>query len=157
MGRFRKKEKKAIPAINTGSLADLVFILLFFFMVISTMRESTLLVRVVVPQATEVHKIERRALVDNIFIGPPLPHLQGALGTEPRIQLNDQIADISEVQAFILAGREARAEADVPFLTTSLRVDREVRMRIVTAVKQELRQVGAFRLNYSTTQAASIF
>lgn len=157
MGRFRKKEKKTAPTINTGSLADLVFILLFFFMVISTMRESTLLVRVVVPQATEVHKIERRALVSNIFIGPPLPHLAAALGTEPRIQLNDQLADVSEVQAFILAEREARAEADVPFLTTSLRVDREVRMRIVRAVQQELRQVGAFRLNYSTTQTATIF
>jgi biopolymer transport protein ExbD len=155
MGRFRKKGKAEIPQVSTGSLSDLVFILLFFFMVISTMRESQLLVKVVTPRATEVHKIERKSLVSNIYIGPPLN--THALGTSPRIQLNDQISDINEIQAFILAEREARNEADVPFLTTSLRVDRTVRMRIVTEVKQELRQVGAFRLNYSTSKAATIF
>ena len=153
MGRIRKKGKKEVPTINTGSLADLVFILLFFFMVISTMRESTLLVRVNIPRATEVHKIERKSLVSNIYIGPPLDVAR--FGTEPRIQLNDQLADVSDIQMFILAEREARPEADVPFLTTSMRVDRTVRMRIVTAVKQELRQVGAFRLNYSTSKAAT--
>ncbi|MDR0438384.1 MAG: biopolymer transporter ExbD [Bacteroidales bacterium] len=151
MSRFKEKGKKEIPAINTGSLADLVFILLFFFMVISTMRESTLLVKVAMPRATEVHKLEKKSLVSNIYIGQPLN--VAALGTESRIQLNDQIADVSEVQAFILAEREARNEADVPFLTTSLKVDKNTRMRIVTAVKQELRQVGAFRINYSTTKA----
>ena len=153
MGRIRKKGKKEVPTINTGSLADLVFILLFFFMVISTMRESTLLVRVNIPRATEVHKIERKSLVSNIYIGPPLDVQR--FGTEPRIQLNDVLAEVGDIQMFILAEREARPEADVPFLTTSLRVDRTVRMRIVTAVKQELRQVGAFRLNYSTSKAAT--
>jgi len=153
MARFRKKGKKEVPSINTGSLADLVFILLFFFMVISTMRESQLFVKVVTPRATEVHKIERKSLVSNIYIGPPIN--TAALGTEPRIQLNDQLSDVSDIQAFILAEREARNEADVPFLTTSLKVDRTTRMRIVTAVKQELRQVGAFRLNYSTLKATT--
>jgi biopolymer transport protein ExbD len=153
MGRFRKKVKKEAAAISTGSLSDLVFILLFFFMIISTMRESTLFVRVVTPRATEVHKIERKSLVSNIYIGQPIN--VSALGTESRIQLNDQIAEVSEVQAFILAEREARNEADVPFLTTSLKVDRHTKMRIVTAVKQELRQVGAFRINYSTSKSQS--
>jgi biopolymer transport protein ExbD len=155
MGRFRKSEKKETPAISTGSLSDLVFILLFFFMSISTMRESTLFVKISPPRATEVHKIERKSLVSNIYIGPPIN--TAALGTDFRIQLNDQISDVSDIQPFILAEREARNEADVPFLTTSLKVDRTTRMRIVTQVKQELRQVGAFRLNYSTTKATSVF
>jgi biopolymer transport protein ExbD len=153
MARFRKKGKKETPAISTGSLSDLVFILLFFFMIISTMRESTLFVRVVTPRATEVHKIERKSLVSNIYIGQPIN--TAALGTESRIQLNDQIAEVGDVHAFILAEREARNEADVPLLTTSLKVDRQTKMRIVTAVKQELRQVGAFRINYSTAKSHS--
>jgi biopolymer transport protein ExbD len=151
MARFRKKGKKEVPAISTGSLSDLVFILLFFFMIISTMRESTLLVKVVTPRATEVHKIEKKSLVSNIYIGQPLN--TSALGTDSRIQLNDQISEVSDIQPFILAEREARNEADVPLLTTSLKVDRHTKMRIVSAVKQELRQVGAFRLNYSTTKS----
>ena len=157
MGRFRKNAKKGIPVISTGSLSDLIFILLFFFMIISTMRESTLFVRVVTPRATEVHKIERKSLVSNIYIGPPLERFVSAMGTDSRIQLNDQFAEVGDIQPFILAEREARNEADVPFLTTSMKVDRQTKMRIVTQVKQELRQVGAFRLNYSTTKAISAF
>jgi biopolymer transport protein ExbD len=154
MGRFKKTGSGERPEINTGSMADIVFILLFFFMVITTMRESTLLVRFTPPSATEIHKLERKALVSNIYIGQPIN--TAAFGTDSRIQLNDQFADVSDITAFILAEREARHEADVPFLTTSLKVDKDTRMRIVTAVKQELRLVGAFRLNYSTATRGTV-
>ena len=154
MARFKKSSTGELPAINTGSMADIVFILLFFFMVITTMRESSLLVRVNPPAATEIHKLEKKSLVSNIYIGQPIN--TAALGTDSRIQLNDQLAEIGDVPAFIFAEREARHEADIPFLTTSLKVDKDTRMRIVTSVKQELRQVGAFRLNYSTAKGRSV-
>ena len=150
MARFKKSSTGKLPEINTGSMADIVFILLFFFMVITTMRESKLVVRIVPPSASEIHKIEKKALVSNIYIGQPSD--AAAFGTDSRIQLNDKISEVNEVQAFILAERESHLEADVPFLTTSLKVDKQTKMRIVTAVKQELRQVGAFRLNYSTAK-----
>ncbi|MDR2907608.1 MAG: biopolymer transporter ExbD [Bacteroidales bacterium] len=150
MARFKKSNSGELPAINTGSMADIVFILLFFFMVITTMRESTLFVKILPPRATEVHKLERKSLVSNIYIGQPTD--VAALGTDSRIQLNDQLAEVADIPSFILAEREARDEVDVPLLTTSLKVDKDTRMRIVTAVKQELRQVGAFKINYSTSK-----
>lgn len=148
MSRFRKKGGKTLTAISTASLPDVIFMLLFFFMVTTVMRETTLIVKVKVPDATEVQKLERKSLVSYIYIGPPLR--SQIFGTESRIQLNDRFATVDEIQNFIIAEREARDEADRGFLTTSLKVDEEVRMGIVTDVKQELRQIGAFRINYST-------
>jgi len=148
MSRFKKKGGKKVGALSTASLPDIIFMLLFFFMVTTVMRETTLIVRVKLPDATEVQKLERKSLVSYIYIGPPLrPQVYG---TESRIQLNDRFATVNDIPNYIVAEREARDEADRGFLTTSLKVDEEVRMGIVTDVKQELRQVGAFRINYST-------
>jgi hypothetical protein len=105
-------------------------------------------VKVKLPDATEVQKLERKSLVSYIYIGPPLrPQV---FGTESRIQLNDRFATVNDIQNYIIAEREARDEADRGFLTTSLKVDDEVRMGVVSDVKQELRKIGAFRINYST-------
>ncbi len=148
MSRFKKKGGKKVGALSTASLPDIIFMLLFFFMVTTVMRETTLIVQVRLPDATEVQKLERKSLVSYIYIGPPLrPQVYG---TESRIQLNDRFATVNDIPNYVVAEREARDEADRGFLTTSLKVDEEVRMGIVTDVKQELRQVGAFRINYST-------
>ena len=152
MARFTKKGKKGVPGINTGSMSDIIFMFLFFFMVITTIRESTLLVRVKVPQASEISKLERKSLVSFIYVGLPMDK---KLGTESRIQLNNQFASVKDIQEFIAREREARDEVDRPLLTTSMKVDEETRMGVVTDIKQELRQIGAFKLNYSTRKGGT--
>ena len=147
MGKFRKKGKKETPGISTASLPDIIFMLLFFFMVSTVMRTESLLVQVRAPGATEVQKLEKKSLVSFINIGPPKNE---NLGTKPRIQLNDQFATVADVREFIHAERQALDENERQFMTTSLKVDKETNMGIVTDVKQELRQVGAFKINYST-------
>ena len=148
MGRFKKDSAPKSITISTASLPDIIFMLLFFFMVTTVMRETTLFVRNQLPPATEVQKIERKSLVSFIYIGAPMQYQ--VFGTAPRIQLNDAFAKPEDIAAFIAAEREARAEAERPLMTTSLKVDREVRMGIVTDVKQELRKVNALKVNYST-------
>ena len=150
MARFRKDTGPKTTKINTASLPDIIFMLLFFFMVTTTMRETTLFVRTQLPSATEIQKLERKSLVSFIYIGPPLQ--SQVFGTEPRIQLNDAFASVSEIASFVAAEREARPEAERPLMTTSLKVDRETRMGIVSDVKQELRLVNALKINYSTTR-----
>ena len=154
MARFKKDKSGDLPAISTASMPDIIFMLLFFFMVTTTMREVTLKVRNTMPEATEVQKLEKKALVSFIYIGPPMQ--SKIYGTESRIQLNDSFRNVADIPEFIFVEREARVEADRPFLTTSLKVDREVKMGIVTDVKQELRRVGAFKINYSTRRAAVV-
>lgn len=152
MARFKKEKSGELPALNTSSMPDIIFMLLFFFMVTTTMREVTLKVRIRAPEASEVQKLEKKALVSFIYIGPPV---QSKLyGTESRIQLNDSFRTVADIAEFVYAEREARQEADRQLLTTSLKVDGDVRMGVVTDVKQELRKVGAFKINYSTRKKA---
>ena len=146
MAKFRKNGAKEVPAISTGSMPDIIFMLIFFFMVTTSMRETTMKVRIKLPEATEVQKLEKKSLVSFIYIGSPT---NTKLGTEPRLQLNDQFARVEDVIPFVEQERLDRAEADRPLLTTSLKIDEGVRMGLVTDVKQELRKCGAFRINYS--------
>lgn len=130
-------------------MSDIIFMFLFFFMVITTIRETTLFVRVQVPQATEVQKLEKKSLVSFIYVGEPL---KKDLGTGTRIQLNDQYATVADIQEFITREREQRDEADRKLLTTSMKIDKQTRMGIVTDIKQELRKIGAFKINYSAAK-----
>ncbi len=150
MSRFKKNGKKKIGAISTASLPDIVFMLLFFFMVTTVMRETTLFVSVVTPKATEIKKLEKKSLVSYIYIGEPIKRLQASYGTSSRIQLNDAFSTVDEIQEFIAAEREARDEKEIPYMTASIKADESVKMGIVTDVKQELRKANALKINYST-------
>lgn len=154
MSRFKRNKKSGVQSINTSSLPDIIFMLLFFFMVTTVMREVTLIVKVVPPEASQVQKLERKSLVSYIYIGEPKK--SNLYGSKPRIQLNDQFARVSDIPAFVTAERQARDEAERRFITTSLKVDRNIRMGIVTDVKQELRKSGAFKINYSTRKVGDI-
>jgi biopolymer transport protein ExbD len=152
MSKFRKKVGRELPAISTASLPDIVFMILFFFMVSTTMREVTYMVKITLPTATELSKLEKKSLVSYIYVGEPLPQYQKTFGVAPRIQLNDQFADVADIQDFIIAEREARNEAERPLMITSLKVDENTKMGIVTDIKQELRKSAALHINYSSRQ-----
>lgn len=153
MGRFRDSKSGSMPKISTASLPDIMFILLCFFMVSTTMRETTLIVKIRLPGASEVQKLERKNLVSFIYVGQPI---KTSYGTESRIQLNDQFATVQDIQGFVAVEREARDEADRRLMTTSIKADRDTRMGIVSDIKQELRKAGAFKINYSSRKAAKI-
>ncbi|MGB4094415.1 MAG: biopolymer transporter ExbD, partial [Bacteroidales bacterium] len=97
MARFRKEKLNEVPALNTSSMSDIIFMFLFFFMVITTIREATLFVKVQVPAATEIQKLERKNLVSYIYIG--IPTKPEIYGSEARIQLNDQFGTVEQISA----------------------------------------------------------
>ena len=151
MSKFKKNKNSKLAPISTASLPDIVFMLLFFFMVTTVMRETEMLVDNILPQATEVQKLERKSLVSYIYIGAPKGNNRKMkYGKDAKIQLNDSYARVADIQSFIIAEREARAEEEVPLLTTSIKADVSVKMGIVSDVKQELRKSQAYKINYST-------
>lgn len=150
MSKFRKDSKKDTPGISTASLPDIVFMLLFFFMVTTVMRETSIMVQQSLPQATEIQKLEKKSLVSYIYIGSPVERMQGTYGSKARIQLNDAFATVDDIQQYITSERTARDEKEVPFMTTSIKADQNTKMGIVTDVKQELRKANALKINYST-------
>ena len=157
MARFKTKRGKATPEISTSSLPDIIFILLFFFMVATVMREVTLKVQNRLPSATEITKLEDRSLVSYIYIGKPQPEFQRELGTAARIQLNDAFADVNEIGPFIEAERTALPDEKKSFIKVALKVDKETKIGIVTDVKQELRKANALLLTYTTVQRGEVY
>ena len=150
MAKFTKKMGGELPAISTASLPDIVFMLLFFFMVATVMRENTLMIQNQLPFANQVEKLDKKDLVMYIYAGKPSQRYQQKYGTEARIQLNDKFAEVSDVQQFIYAERESKREELIPYLTTALKVDVETNMGLVSDIKQELRKAEALKINYTT-------
>lgn len=149
MSKFKKKKSGALPAISTASLPDIVFMLLFFFMVATVMRENSLMIENNLPFADQIEKLDKKDLVMYIYAGKPSENFK-QYGTEARIQLNDKLADVKEIAAFIYAERQSKREELRPFLTTALKVDSKANMGIVGDIKKELRQVNALKINYTT-------
>lgn len=149
MSKFKKKKDGGLPPVNTASLPDIVFMLLFFFMVATVMREDTLMIQNSLPVADQVEKLDKKNPISYIYMGKPSSNYTN-FGTVARIQLNDKFAEIEEVGPFISAERNALREELIPYLTVSLKVDKEANMGIVGDVKQELRKVNALKINYTT-------
>ena len=145
--------KKDVPQPGTGSLSDIVFMLLFFFMVTTQMRETENKVIVKMPEASEVAKLERKDLSSYINVATPTRTYQAQYGTDARIQLNDSFKTVEDIRDFIAAERESMSEADRQFMTTVLRTDEDVRMGIVTDIKQELRRCSALKIMYMARRA----
>lgn len=149
MSKFQKKRGAASPEVSTASLPDIIFMLLFFFMMVTVMRDAELKVDVNVPQATELQKLEQKSLVNYIYIGKPTKQYQALYGTQPKIQLGDKFATESDIPLFLEKHKIKISEAQRPRITSSLRVDGEVTMGIVQDIKTTLRKSSQLRINYS--------
>ncbi|MCY4560817.1 MAG: biopolymer transporter ExbD [Flavobacteriaceae bacterium] len=155
MSKFVKKKSGDLPAISTASLPDIVFMLLFFFMVATVMRDSTLMVSNVLPTADQVQKLDKKDRVLYIYAGKPSIRYQETYGDQARIQLNDKFADVEDVGPFVLAERASKRQELQNVLTTALKVDGDTKMGLITDIKQELRKVSALKINYTTRVGSS--
>lgn len=149
MSRFKKKGSGKMAPISTASLPDIVFMLLFFFMVSTVMRENSLLVKNQLPKATEIKKIKRKSLVDYIYVGQPS---DAKFGSQPKIQLNDAFASVEDIEAWVYNNRDTRREEEIKFLTTAIKADVKTSMGIITDIKEELRDVQQYKIMYSTAK-----
>ena len=151
MAVLKKEGKKEIPAISTASLPDVVFMLLFFFMTITTMRDQEVLVQTKLPSATEVQKLEKKSLVSYIYIGQPTKAMQAKFGTSPRIQLNDSYRSTQDILEFVASERDKMNENERAQMTICLKADENTRLGIITDVKQELRRANALKISYAAS------
>ena len=152
MSKFKKK-KKGLPAISTASLPDIVFMLLFFFMVTTTMRETDLLIaKPTLPKATEVKKLEMKSLVSTIYVGKSEDKRIGG----DKIQVNDKIIDVNDVPSFIFAERALRKEEEVKYMTTSIKADKEASVGTILDIKEQLRDINALKVSFSTSKGSDL-
>ena len=147
MSKFKKKPKSE-PGISTASLPDIVFMLLFFFMVTTVLREQDILVEQKIPQATQLQKLQKKTLISYIFIGKPKN--TALYGTEPRIQANDALMNTTDIVQWVNQERDKLPEADRGGITISMKVDKDVKMGPISDVQTELREADARRVLYAS-------
>lgn len=152
MSKFKKKKSGDIPAISTASLPDIVFMLLFFFMTATTMKDSDLKIENTLPKANQTAKLHKKQFVMYIYAGKPSERYRASLGASDRIQLADKISSVNDIRNFVIAERASRNSEDEKYLTASLKIDKNVKMGLVQDIKQELRKVDQLKVNYTTTQ-----
>ena len=153
MSKFRKKEKRNAGGISTASLPDIVFMLLFFFMVTTTMKEISKQVEIRPVKASESEKIRKKSLIDYIYVGPLLDKSRG---NAIAIQLDDQLyPDARSIQNWKTEQLEKRSQQEKNDVVTSLKVDKFTKMKIVADIKEELREVNALKINYSAAKEAT--
>ncbi len=133
--KFQKRRANTKQDIPTSSMPDIVFMLLLFFMVTTTLREVDVLVQFKLPEAQAIEKIENKRLVSYIWVGK-----------DKRIQIDDSIVKLDEIENIMYAKRQA-----LPNIIVSLRIDQGTDMGMVTDIQQALRKAYCLRVNYSAT------
>ena len=149
MSKFKKKAQTTTQ-ISTSSLPDIIFMLLFFFMVTTVLRETTINVKQVIPDASQLRKLQRKSLVSYIYIGEPKKVEQW--GTEPRIQVNDVFREPKDLIKWVNEEKSKLSEIEKDQLTVSLKVDEEVKRGLIADVETELRKANSRKVLYSTRQ-----
>lgn len=150
MSKFKKKKDGELPPVSTASLPDIVFMLLFFFMTVTVMKDSEPLVDNELPKASETKKLEKKDRIVYIYVGKPTEKYQRIYGTEAKIQLNDKFANVSEVGDYVLEEIAKKPQEIQNAVTTSLKIDKNANMGIVMDIKEQLRKVNALKVNYTT-------
>ena len=150
MSRFKTTQNREVPGLNLAALPDLIFTVLFFFMIVTHMRDVTPKVHYEVPQGTEVEKARQAGIV-YLFIGKPVNGQGDVVGGESRIQVNDRFVTLDELGAAIEQERSQMSEENRQHMVVSIRADRGTQMGLINDVKQALRKAGALNINYSAT------
>jgi biopolymer transport protein ExbD len=152
MAKIRKDGDRETPELSTSSLPDIIFMFLFFFMAVTTMKEITFKVRVQPVTASEVQKLENKSLTRYVYVGKPMEQYKKSFGSETRIQLGDVFADINELETFIVSERSAMNEDDQNMMTVSIKADKDTKMGIINDIKQTLRRAYALKIVYSANK-----
>ncbi len=148
MSKFKKKTGTS-ENIPTSALPDIIFMLLFFFMVTTVLRDQELLVEQRLPQATQLQKLEKKSLISYLFVGKPKNTAK--YGTEPRIQANDVLINTKDIVLWVNQEKDALSEAERDQITISMKADREVKMGPISDIQFELREADARKLLYAST------
>ena len=151
MSMFRRRSHQ-VPGLNTASLRDLIFTVLFFFMIVTHMQKVAVKVKYQVPQGTELSRLTKKTAITYIYIGYPTAGQQSISKEGARIQINDKFASTNEIIDYVSAEQNRMSPEDRQQMTVSIKADRNTPMGIVTDVKQALRQAKATRITYSATE-----
>lgn len=150
MSKFRKKGKKGQPPVNTAALPDIVFMLLFFFMVATRPKEKEPTnLEMEIPGSAVAIELNKDDETDYIWAGYPL---DGGANALVEVFLDDQfeVDYMSKIGTWKLSNKPA--DMEVFDVSTILKIDDDVNMKTVDNIKDALSdpKVRGYRIIYST-------
>lgn len=151
----RNYNTRKMPGLNTASLPDLIFTVLFFFMIVTNIREVTVKLRFREPQGVALKKLVKKSSIIHLYVGKAADspkHKEAPY----QFQLNDRLVSLDEIGKWVAQERASMSEDEQKDLTISLKADTDVPMQLIMAVKQELRKANALRINYAATEAPKV-
>ena len=144
-----ERHRYEVPGLNTASLPDLIFTVLFFFMIVTHMRKVVVKVQYRVPHATELTRLTKKTAVSYVYIGRPESRLQAVAENGTRIQLNDKFVTTDELVDYIETERNRMSPEDKQQMIVSIKADKDTKMGVITDVKQALRRANTLKISYS--------
>lgn len=143
--RLHRRSKRGVPTLNTAALPDLIFTVLFFFMIVTHMRNNDVKVRYEVPKGTELSKVRHKNAITYLYIG------KDAKG-QTTIQVNNDIVSIEKLAAVLKAEKDKLPEEEQDYHTVSVKADRDTPLSIISAVKNALSQANTLQVSYSANK-----
>ncbi len=143
--RISKQSQRRVPELNTSALPDLIFTVLFFFMIVTHMRQTDVKVKVETPEGTELQKMNKKYAVSYVYVGKDKKG-------DVVVQLNNDIIPLNSLAEAIREERNMLPLEDQQYHTVSIKVDRNVPVGVVADVKDELRSARALQISYSATE-----
>lgn len=151
MSIYRRRSHD-IPELNTASLPDLIFTILFFFMLVTHMRKVAVKVKYQVPQGTELTKLVKKTTITYLYIGKPMNEIGQLAGDSLCIQMNDKLVDVAEIKSYLVKERATMSAEDKKQMSVSIRADKETPMGRIIDIKQSLREANVLNVNYAATK-----
>lgn len=154
MRMFRRRTLE-IPELNTSSLPDLIFTVLFFFMIVTHMQKNMVKLKYRMPQGTELTRLTKKTAVTYIYIGRLSSSVAALSNRQMCVQVNDKIVSLDKLADYVAAEQARMSPEDRRQMTVSIKADREAPMAIITDVKQALRLARATRITYSAQERSN--
>jgi len=154
MSKFKKKKDGELPPVNTASLPDIVFMLLFFFMVATVLRKDNLQVLNQLPPADQVEKLDKSRTVF-IYIGKPSANYKGK-SKEAIVQIGDRVVNVDEVKPAVLQEITNLRQELQSKVVIALKIDENAEAGLVYDVKQQLRDANLPKIIFITTPGSAV-
>lgn len=143
--QLNRKRRRAVPELTTSALPDLIFSILFFFMIVTHLRQTDVNFSVQTPQGSELTKLRQKYAVTRLVAGLTDKH-------ELILQLDNKLITLDQLANVISAKRNRLPEEEQQLMTVSLKADKRLPLRYISEIKEELRKAQVLRISYSATE-----
>ena len=143
-----RKKTRAKAEISTASLPDIVFLLLFFFMVSATIKPMNDQVKLTTPKAQAMTKVNRKELIREIIIGKPINR---EVGDQEVISVDNRVIKKEQLTQWVMEQKETLPENLKDQMIIVIKADEYVKMGLVDDVQEELKKANARKVVYRTT------